>query len=418
MKVQLLHLKDSIQMAWFTMRTHKMRSFLTILGVLVGVAAVIGMVAIVQGLNKSMAAQIESLGANVIYVSRFEPQVHVGGGGRSEEERKRKYITFEDAMAIKELCPAVEAVSPEKYWWQEPDGNQVKYRDKEARNPQLGGVVPEYAVVNNCFASEGRFITDSDINFKTYVCVLGIDVAEALFPHADPIGKQILVNNNRFIVVGVAEKKPAFLGYSQNNYLLIPYTTYRKIYSSSESVWLAVKPRSKAGIEAATDQITQVLRLRRGVPYNKENDFAVFTQDYLMDMYRSITGVAYLVMIVISSIALLVGGVGVMNIMLVSVTERTREIGIRKALGAKRRNILWQFLIEAMTLTGTGGIMGIIFGAALGIFVGAVTPLSATISLWSVIVGFSFSVSVGLFFGIYPATRAAKLDPIEALRYE
>ncbi len=351
MKVQLLHLKDSIQMAWFTMRTHKMRSFLTILGVLVGVAAVIGMVAIVQGLNKSMASQIESLGANVIYVSRFEPQVQVGGGGRSEEERKRKYITFEDAMAIKELCPAVEAVSPEKYWWQEPDGNQVKYRDKEARNPQLGGVVPEYAVVNNCFASEGRFITDSDINFKTYVCVLGVDVAEALFPHVDPIGKQILVNNNRFIVVGVVEKKPAFLGYSQNNYLLIPFTTYRKIYSSSESVWLAVKPKSKAGIEAATDQITQLLRLRRGVPYNKENDFAVFTQDYLMDMYRSITGVAYLVMIVISSIALLVGGVGVMNIMLVSVTERTREIGIRKALGAKRRNILWQFLIEAMTLT-------------------------------------------------------------------
>jgi putative ABC transport system permease protein len=418
MKVQLLHLKDSIQMAWFTMRTHKMRSFLTILGVLVGVAAVIGMVAIVQGLNKSMASQIESLGANVIYVSRFEPRVQVGGGGRSEEERKRKYITFEDAMAIKKLCPGVEAVSPEKYWWQEPEGNQVKYRDREARYPDLGGVMPEYAVVNNCFVSEGRFITDTDIHFKTQTCVLGMDVAEALFPHTDPIAKDILVNNDRFTVVGVAEKKPAFLGHSQNNYLLIPYTTYCKIHPSSESFWLAVKPKSKAGMQAAIDEITQLLRLRRGVPYNKENDFAVFTQDYLMDMYHSITGAVYLVMIVISSIALLVGGVGVMNIMLVSVTERTREIGIRKALGAKRRNILWQFLIEAMTLTGSGGIMGIIFGAALGIIVGAVTPLSATISLWSVIVGFSFSVSVGLFFGIYPATRAAKLDPIVALRYE
>jgi len=371
MKVQLLHLKDSVQMAWSTMRTHKMRSFLTILGVLVGVSAVIGMVAIVQGLNKSVASQIESLGANVIYVSRFEPRVQVGGGGRSEEERKRKRITFDDAMAIKELCPAVEAVSPEKYWWQEPEGNQVKYRDKEARHPDV-----------------------------------------------DPIGKEILVNNDRFAVVGVAEKKPAFLGHSQNNYLLIPFTTYRKVYSSSESVWLSVKPKSKAGMQAAIDQITQVLRLRRGVPYNEENNFAVFTQDYLMEMYHSITGAVYLVMIVISSIALMVGGVGVMNIMLVSVTERTREIGIRKAMGAKRRTILWQFLIEAMTLTGSGGILGIIIGAALGIIVGAVTPLAATISLWSVIVGFSFSVSVGLFFGIYPASRAAKLDPIAALRYE
>jgi len=418
MKVQLLHLKDSVQMAWSTMRTHKMRSFLTILGVLVGVSAVIGMVAIVQGLNKSVASQIESLGANVIYVSRFEPRVQVGGGGRSEEERKRKRITFDDAMAIKELCPAVEAVSPEKYWWQEPEGNQVKYRDKEARHPDVGGVLPEYAVVNNCFTAEGRFITESDINFKTHVCVIGIDVAEALFPHSDPIGKEILVNNDRFAVVGVAEKKPAFLGHSQNNYLLIPFTTYRKVYSSSESVWLSVKPKSKAGMQAAIDQITQVLRLRRGVPYNEENNFAVFTQDYLMEMYHSITGAVYLVMIVISSIALMVGGVGVMNIMLVSVTERTREIGIRKAMGAKRRTILWQFLIEAMTLTGSGGILGIIIGAALGIIVGAVTPLAATISLWSVIVGFSFSVSVGLFFGIYPASRAAKLDPIAALRYE
>jgi putative ABC transport system permease protein len=418
MRTELLHLKDSMRMAFFTMRTHKMRSFLTVLGVLVGVAAVIGMVAIVQGLNKSMAKQIESLGANVIYVSRFEPRVNVGGGGRPEEERKRKYITFDDAMAIKELCPAVEAVSPEKYWWQEPEGNKVKYRDKEARHPDLAGVMPEYAVVNNCFAGEGRFITESDMNFKTNVCVLGMDVAETLFPHSDPIGKEVLINNDRFTVIGVAEKKPALLGISQNNYILIPYTTFRKIYSTSESVWLSVKPKSKAGMQTAIDQITELLRRRRGVHYNKENDFAVFTQDYLMEMYHNITGAVYLVMLVISSIALLVGGVGVMNIMLVSVTERTREIGIRKALGARRRNILWQFLIEAMTLTGSGGVLGILVGAALGIFVGAVTPLSATISPWSVIVGFSFSVSVGLFFGIYPASRAAKLDPITALRYE
>ena len=413
--MKAFEMKEGIIMAWQAIRTNKLRSFLTILGVLIGVASVIGMASIIQGLNNSMSAQIQSLGSNVIYISKYEPGIHFGR--RSEEERNRKGITYGDALTIKESCPSVGAVSPQNYYFA-PGGNIAKYRQNEARRPSFGGVLPDYEVVNNSFVTDGRFVTESDVHFKTYVCVLGSDVSETLFPNLDPIGKEIRVNGDRFAVIGVMEKKSSILGESQNNFILIPYGTFQKIHPEEEELWLAVRPKSPELIDQTIDEIESVLRRLRGVPADKPNDFALTTQEDLMNTYRKITSAIYGVMVLISSIGLIVGGVGVMNIMLVSVTERTREIGIRKAIGARRRNILWQFLVEASTLSGLGGIIGIIIGILIGQLVNAATPLPASVSFFWIMLAFAVAVSVGLAFGIYPAYRAARVDPIVSLRYE
>lgn len=416
--MNIFEIKESMLMAMASIKAHKMRAFLTILGVLIGVTTVIAMVSIISGLNKSMARQIESLGSNVIYVTKF--QLEIRFEGPSEEERNRKPITFEDATAVKDLCPSVEAVSPQNWG---PGPKTVKYVGNEVSQFELIGVLPEYEVVNNNYAEHGRFFTDSDVKYRAMVAVLGVDMADALFPNLDPIGKEISIGGRnfspkRFTVIGVMEKKPSILGESQNKFVLLSYDTYKKLYPEEKELLLVAKPKSSELIEKAIDEITQVMRLRRGVPADKPNDFAVSTQEDLMDMYRKITGAIYMVMVLISSIGLLVGGVGVMNIMLVSVTERTREIGVRKAIGARRKDILWQFLIEAMTLSGSGGILGIVIGLLLGELVSALSPLPAAVSVFWIILGFSFAVSVGLIFGIYPAYRAAKLDPIVSLRYE
>jgi len=411
-------IKESITMALAAIKANKMRSFLTILGVLIGVTAVIGMVSIIQGLNNSMARQIESLGSNSIWVTRFEVGIHFGR--LPEEIRNRKPITYEDAMAVKDLCPSVTAVSPQNWG---PGRKVAKYRNNETTRFELIGILPSYEEVNNNYVKEGRFITDTDVHYKTKVVVIGEDVREALFPHLDPVGQTISLGGSRFApkkftVIGVMEERPSILGESQNNFVLLPYDTYMTLYPEEKELLLVAKPKSAELMDKAIDEITEVMRRRRGVPYDKPNDFAVATQEDLMQVYRQVTSAIYLVMVVISSIGLMVGGVGVMNIMLVSVTERTREIGIRKAIGARKKDILWQFLVEAMTLSGTGGILGIFAGLALSQFIGAVTPLASGIPFFWVFLGFTVAVSVGLIFGIYPAYRAAKVDPIVSLRYE
>jgi len=416
MTLNLFEIKEAIAMAFDAIRANRMRSLLTVLGVMIGVSSVIGMVSLITGLNNSMAQQIESLGSNAIYVSRFKPGIHIGR--HSSADRNRRYITYENAMAIKEYCPAVKAVSPENHYWRPDGGNTAKYKGNEARRPALVGVVPDYQVVNNISCQQGRFITEMDHHFRRMVCVLGPDIAEALFPSLDPLGKEILVNNHRYTVVGVAEKREAILGESQDNYILIPYNTFAKLHPSDKALSLGCSAVSAERMDEAIDQIIEVMRRQRGLAYNDANDFAVFTQESLMDIYKQITGMIYIAMTVISAIGLMVGGVGVMNIMLVSVTERTREIGIRKAIGARRANIVWQFLIEAMTLSGVGGIVGILGGLAIAFFIKAMDWLPAGVSLSWIIVGFSVSVSVGLIFGIYPAYRAARVDPIVSLRYE
>lgn len=413
--LRVVEIKEGILLALGTFRAHKMRSFLTILGVLIGVCSIIGMVSLIEGLNSSMAKQIESLGSSVIYVSKYKPGIVMGH--RSSSERNRPPITFEDALAIKRYCSAVVGVSPQNYY-NRPGGNIIKYRDNKANRPSFFGTLPDYEMVNNSFVEKGRFITESDENARAFVCVIGKDIEEALFPGIDPIGKLITVNDDKFMVVGVMEKRETIAGSRENNFVLIPYNTFKKIHPEEKELWLSVKAKGPQYMQEAIDQITDLMRRRHGLKYNQEDDFAVFTQENLMDIWRSLTQAVWLVMIVISSIGLLVGGVGVMNIMLVSVTERTREIGIRKAVGARRATILWQFLIEAMVLSGIGGILGIICGILLSQFVALVSPLPAVVSVPWVIIGFCFSVGVALVFGIYPAARASRLDPIECLRYE
>lgn len=408
-------MKESLRLAMGTFRAHKMRSFLTILGVMVGVFTVIAVVSIITGLDNSMAEQIESLGSNVIYVSKNKPGIQIGM--RSSSERNRKGITFDDARAIQESCPAIEAISPQNYYFR-PGGNIAKYRDREVRNPMFFGTLPDYQLVNNTFAEQGRFFDDADVKFRTMVVVIGSEIAETLFPNVDPINKEILINDDKFVVIGVMEKRETIMGSGENRILPIPYGTFHKLHPEEKELGLSMKAVSPEMMDVAIGQVEEVMRRQRGLRYDEPNDFAIFTQESIQEMYTQVTGAIWMVMIVISSIGLLVGGVGVMNIMLVSVTERTREIGIRKAVGAKKRNILWQFLIEAMALSGMGGILGIIVGIGTGQLIAALTPLPAAISIPWVITAFLFSVGVALIFGIYPAVRAAGLDPIECLRYE
>ncbi|NLI14986.1 MAG: FtsX-like permease family protein [candidate division Zixibacteria bacterium] len=407
--------KESMIMAIGTFKAHKLRSFLTILGVLIGVSSIIGMVSLIEGLNGSIRNQIESLGSNVIYVSKYKPGVVMGNRGSSE--RNRPAIVFEDALAIKRYCPDVDGVAPQNYY-RKPGGNIVKFRDNQARNPAFFGTLPDYEEVNNFYVARGRFINYNDEKYRAFVCVIGADMVDAIFPGIDPLEKEITINGDRFTVVGVMEKRETVMGSNENNFVLIPYNTFKKIHPEEKELWLSVKARSPAVLQDAIDQITDLMRRRHGLKYTQEDDFAVFTQESLLEIWKSLTQAVWLVMIVISSIGLLVGGVGVMNIMLVSVTERTREIGIRKAVGAKRSTILWQFLVEAATLSGIGGVMGIIVGILISQFIALVSPLPAVISIPWVIIGFCFSVAVAIIFGLYPAARASRLDPIEALRYE
>ena len=406
-------LAENLTLALDALRANKLRSSLTILGVVVGVMTIIGMVALIQGLNKSMAGQIEALGSNVIYVFRHQPGVRFGPD--SEEERNRKRFTLEDAIALRDECPALEAVSPENHL---SGGSTIAWHTSKAKRVDQTGVWPTYENVNNTHCASGRFINDGDMARKSNVCVLGQDVVDVLFPGVDPIGQEVLTDGLSFTVIGVAEPKGKFLGNTQDKFVLIPYTTFQKYHSEEWEIFIAAKPKSKPLMETAMDEMREVLRRRRKVPSNKPDDFALVTQESLLQLYNSITGAFFLVMVVISSIGLLVGGIGVMDIMLVSVTERTREIGVRKAVGARRRDILLQFLIEAVTLCAVGGAIGILAGIGIAKFVSAISPLPSVVPWWSVILGFGFSSGVGIFFGVWPAVKAARLDPIAALRCE
>jgi putative ABC transport system permease protein len=278
--------------------------------------------------------------------------------------------------------------------------------------------MPEYIKVRNRAVSSGRFFNDFDIQRRAMVCVLGSDVAKGLFPEESSVGKSIRVNSRLFEVVGVVEEKPPFLGNSDNNFVIIPYSTFMKLHPWEKGLFLAVSAQSTQLMAQAIDEMTAVLRRVRGVPYDKPDDFAIWTQENMKEMVNNITQYIYIAMIVISSVGLMVGGVGVMNIMLVSVTERTREIGVRKAIGARRLNILIQFLTEAMALSGTGGVIGIAVGILLAFTVKLIFSMPFTVSIVWMIIGFSVSVGVGLVAGIYPAYKAAKVDPIISLRYE
>jgi putative ABC transport system permease protein len=410
-------LGDIVRMAADSLKSHKMRSFLTMLGIVIGVMTVIAMVSIIQGLNRSFLQNLESVGSDLIIVAKFDPGAAFGR--RSEEERQRRDLTFDDALALKSESPNIKAVAVQlmvDFF----EGIPVKYQSVKSEESLILGMNEQYPQVLSVYQPVlGRFLSEADVRHSAKVCVLGADLAETLFPHTSPVGKEIRIGAEAFQVVGVLQKRGSMFGRSQDDFAGIPITTLMKYFPYDlERLEIILTPRKHDRIPETIEDVTSILRRRRKVGFGKPSDFAVFTQDTIVGLYNQITGAAFLVMIVISSIGLLVGGIGVMNIMLVSVKERTREIGIRKAIGARSADILKQFLFEAVFLTGAGGMLGIIIGFLIALLVKAATPLPASVTPWSVVVGFLVSVSVGLFFGIFPARKAARLDPIVSLRYE
>ena len=400
---------EAIGIGFQGIRAYKMRAFLTILGVVMGIMTVTGMSAIVAGLNSSMAKQIAVLGSSTIFIRPQAPGEHVD----DDEWRRRKGLTMDEVETIA-AKPAVKAVAPLQFI---PIEN-VKYGTERARQAQVLGTTPAYEEVHESFVEKGRFLSNTDVDRAAHVVVLGVDIADALFPFVEPVDKEVMLDGRPFRVIGVLLRKGKFLFESMDNVVLVPINSIQKQDRRFNFIFADVKPISPGHVEAAIDQTREAMRRYRKLKYLQKDNFGIFGQDTLTDLYQQITGGIYMVMIAISSIGLLVGGVGVMNIMLVSVTERTREIGVRKALGATKRDILWQFLTEAMTLTGAGGIIGILIGALLAFLINTFSPFPAVIQPTWVIIAFSTSMIVGLTFGLWPAAKAARLDPIEALRYE
>lgn len=408
-------LREAAIMALDTIRENKLRSGLTILGVSVGVITVMLMVSIIQGLNRSFAQQLESIGSNIIYVTKF-----VASFGRqpTQEERTRPDLTLDDVAALRRELRDVIGVSP----IQRTLAETVRYRDKQSDTPILIGATPAYEDVHSQYVERGRFIIESDIAERTNVAVLGKDLVKALFPAEDPIGKDIKIGGRSFRVVGVMGELGSIFGQSRDNSVFIPLTTFQKYWRDipfPQMVFVIVaRPVDRSKVPAVIEQMRDILRRNRGVPADTPDNFFISSQDALLDIYNQLTGATYLVLTAISAVALMIGGIGVMNIMLVSVTERTKEIGIRKAVGARRTDILMQFLIEAVAVTSAGGILGLAFGEVAGFLINKYSPLPAYVPFWAILVGLIVSAGVGVIFGLYPAWKAARLNPIEALSFE
>jgi putative ABC transport system permease protein len=410
---------ENVRFGFSAMREHKLRSGLTILGIVVGVATVIAMVAIVTGFNNNVIGNFQAFGASRIDFKKYKDRFGPPGPG-TEEERRRRNLTVEDVEAIRKACPEASAVSTLAGYFDAEI--HVKNGNLEANNPYVLGVDEYYPTATAYTIGLGRFFTPAEVEHGSLGVVLGSDVREAVFPNEHPIGKEVTVNGLPYRVIGVLEKKGEQFGYSPDNKVVLPYKTFEHQFGfqvRQEGIHISAVPRRPEDVGVVIEKATAVLRLRRRIPFNKPNDFEIDTPDQLIGQFRAITGGVTGAMILIALISLAIGGVGVMNIMLVAVTQRTREIGIRKAMGAFRRDIVRQFLTEAVTLTSLGGVVGVAVGIVSARLVRAFVPaLPTAVPFWSILVGLAVSMSVGLFFGLYPAVKASRLDPIEALRYE
>src|SRR5947209_5197226 len=409
---------ENLWLALWTLRANKLRSFLTVTGVIIGVITVMLIASVIAGFDTAVTKEVEAFGTRSMYISKFNPGIHVGR--LSREERMRKPLTYDDAIALSKL-PTVDIAVPFLDISSNFFGQKILVigGGKTSASVGLEGTLPDFEKAGTQVIAEGRFFSQFENDQNQNVCVVGSKVADDFFRFGSPVGDTLKIGSEEFRVVGVLQKREQFLfsggSDDQNNVIYMPFNVARKLKPNSEDIYLlaVAKPGQ---MQAAMDQVTDTLRVRRNVSFGKPDSFGIETTESLISSFHAITAGIAIGMIVVSSVGLMVGGIGVMNIMLVSVTERTRELGVRKAIGARRRDIMWQFLIEAMVLTGFGGLLGLGIGWSLTLLVKMIMP--SYVPLWAPVMGFFASVGIGMIFGLWPAWKAARLDPIESLRYE
>ena len=407
---------ENLKQALDTLRAHKMRSGLTVFGVVLGVSVIMLVAGLLSGFDQKIQENIKQFGADTAFITKWDQGRH--NGPPPLEERQRKPLTIEDAKALEVSCPAVKNVTAftMTHWDQ---AHSVRTKAGEVTGIDFRGVQPNFGqVYANAATLEGRFISEGDDLHKEKVVMLGENVAPVLFPEGHAVGKDVMIDGSSFMVIGVVEKPKGGFGMGdEDRRVLIPFSTFKKTYPMSDELNMRVQARAGM-LDQMVDQVREVLERRRNVPYGGKDNFSIATAEQQVQEFHNIMLMTYVVMIVLSAIGLLIGGVGVMNIMLVSVTERTREIGVRKAIGARRGDITWQFLLEAMTLTGAGGVIALILTNGLVWLIRVALQWPGSVPVWAAVTGIAVSVSIGLIFGVWPAMKAAKLDPVEALRYE
>jgi putative ABC transport system permease protein len=431
MAIRVVLFGEVVAMAFDTVRGSKMRSALTVLGVVIGITSIVGMTAMIRGFDQSLRQMIAAIGPNTIFVQRFGI-TSFAGGAEFKELMKRPNLSISDARALEEQADTIQFVDVQLGAGGPPTQRRVFYGTQKTKALVVLGSTENFAEGTRIPMLGGRYFNGTEVQYRKNVAVLGNTAYQLLFAPSgtDPVGKTVRVGSERFEVVGVFDKRPAAGGFNlgQDDFVVIPYTAYQRIFGLNPvrinrtatilPIMIALVPREGVDMPEAMADVERVMRIRHGLKLDQPNDFDLLTQDAFLKLWDRISQGTFLALVVISSIALMVGGIGVMAIMSISVTERTREIGVRKALGARRAEILFQFLMEAAFLTSLGGIIGIVLGAGIGWTVHFVSGFPISLPWWSFAIGLGFSASVGIFFGMWPAVKASRLDPIEALRYE